>query len=424
MTTRRKILGWLLKVLAKLVIWRYRPGVIGVTGSVGKTSTKLAIATVLERDRLVRVSRSNFNNKIGLSLATLGDYGQDSELAFWSIRGIFFWMRVIIAACWNVLFKKRKYPELLVLEYGVDRPNEMRELLDIARPNIGVITAVGDIPVHVEFFAGPEMVAREKARLIEYLPAAGFAILNYDDAAVNALRERTRAKVFSFGFGAGADMRVTNFENKSDDGKPLGIAFKLEYGGSFVPVRIDGVFGKAQAYAAAAAACVGLIFGMNLVKIAEALKNYKPLYGRMTLISGIKDTFIIDDSYNASPLSMHAALDTLKSLKAKRKIAVLGDMLEIGKYAPEAHEEIGRLAAKTVNVLFVVGPRAKFIAESARHHGLDKRRIFSFDTIDGAGIAVQDALRKGDLVLVKASRSMRFDKIVEEIKDLTQERKP
>ncbi len=401
-------LRWLLKKLAQLMIMRYRPGVITVTGSVGKTSTKLAIAAVLGSGRSVRVSQRNYNNEIGVPFTVIS--GREK------VGGPVFWLFTLIAACVRIAVKMR-YPEVLILEYGADRPGDIKYLLEIARPTVAVITAVGDIPVHVEYYAGPKALAREKGRTIEALPAAGFAVLNFDDATVMDLQERTRAKVMTFGFGDGADVRVTNFETRSsEDGRPVGIAFKLDHVGSVVPVRLDGVFGKAQGYAAAAAAAVGLIFGMNLVKISEALADYQPASGRMALLAGIKGTFIIDDTYNASPLSMHAALDTLRELKGKRKVAVLGDMLEIGKYTIEAHEELGRLAAKVADTLVTVGPRAKFIAEGAKVAGMPKKKVVSFDSADEAKVPVQDLLRKGDIVLLKASRAIGLDKIVEEIR--------
>lgn len=420
-----RTLRWKLKKLARLTIWRFRPGIIGVTGSVGKTSTKLAIKAVLGRERKVWASGGSLNNELGIPLTILGDWS-DEELKLVSreqpphtarIRKLFFWGKVIITSFLRVLFGSRRgYPEVLILEYGADRPGDLKYLLGIAHPNLSVITAIGDIPVHVEFFDGPEDVAREKARLIEHLPTAGFAILNYDDASVMDLKDRTRAHIMTYGFSRGAEVRVTGFENRAEKDRPLGISFKLEHGGSFVPVRLDGNFGKAHAYAAAAAASVGLTFGLNLVKISEALRDYKPAKSRMELLSGIKYTFIIDDAYNASPLSVHAALDTLKALPGKRKVAVLGDMLEVGKYAIEAHERVGRLAGKFVDILVTIGPRAKFIAESAREVGLRKKNIYSFDVADGARKPVQDLLRKGDLILIKGSRAIELDKIVDEIK--------
>lgn len=406
------ILKVVLKKLARLTIWRYRPGIIGITGSVGKTSAKLAIAAVLGSERQVRYSAGNFNNELGLPLTVISSKTK--------IEGFLFWPKVILSAIFQIItprsWQKNKYPELLILEYGADRPGDIKYLLSIARPNISVITAVGNIPVHVEFYSGPEELAREKSRLIEYLPAAGFAILNFDDETIFNLKDRTRAHLMTFGFSKESDVRVTSFETKSDGDRPRGIGFRLEYGGSFVPVKIDGIFGKTQGYAAAAAAAVGLAFGMNLVKISEALHFYKPAPSRMELIPGIKYSYIINDSYNASPLSTHAALDTLLDLPAKRKIAVLGDMTEIGKYTPEAHEEIGRVAANVVDLLITIGPRAKFIAEGARENGMKNKNILSFDTTEESLKPIQDLLKKGDLILVKASHIMGLDKVVEEIK--------
>ena len=407
MSFHKKVLMSVLRFLARWAIRKYQPGIIGITGSVGKTSTKEAVLAVLRQIRKVRASSGNFNNEFGLPLTILGGWTKAG--------GIFFWPKVIAVSLFRLLIGT-SYPEVLILEYGADRPGDLKYLLDIARPQIGIVTAIGDIPVHVEFYAGPDAVAREKSHLVESLPAQGFAILNFDDDTVYDMRERTRAHVMTFGFGERAEIRTTNFENRMENGEPAGIAFKLEYGGSFVPVRLDGTFGRVQAYAAAAAAAVGLAFGMNLVKISEALSYYQVPPRRGKILQGIKETRIFDDSYNASPLSMHAAIDTIKEFKAKRKVAVFGDMLEIGKYAIEAHEEVGRLAAKVFDIIFTVGPRARFIADTANKAGIAKKNIFTFDTADEAKMTVQDVIAKGDLILVKGSRAMGLEKIVEEIK--------
>lgn len=424
-----------LRLLARLTIWRYRPGIVGVTGSVGKTSTKLAIAEVLaslpsEREResiasrRVRVSSGNMNNDLGLPLAILGDWSP-RDLALVSretppgtarFGKLIFWLKVIFGSLWRIIKKTSNYPEIIILEYGADRPGDIKYLLRIARPNLSVITAVGDVPVHLEFYAGSKEVAREKGRLIECLPSAGFAILNHDDETVMMLAPRTRARVITYGFEKGAEMRIARFENWVEKEKPMGIKFKLEYGGNSVPVHIAGAFGKAQAYSAAAAASVGLIFGMNLAKISEALARYRPADSRMQLIPGVKYTYIIDDSYNASPLSMSSALESLRELPATRRIAVLGDMLEIGKYAPEAHENIGRLAAGIVDFLFTVGPRAKFIAEAARKARMKPANIFSFDVADEVEGSLQKLMQKGDVVLVKGSHAMELEKVVDAVK--------
>ncbi len=421
------LLKKIVRRLARWTIWRYRPGIIGITGSVGKTSTKLAIAAVLARDRRVRTAYGNLNSDLGLPLAILGDWSE-RDLALVSratpagerkFEKALFWLKVIAASLVRIVFARPDaYPEILILEYGADRPGDIKYLLGIARPNVSVITAVGSIPVHVEFYEGPADVAREKGRLIEYLPAGGFAILNADDATVLGLQSRTRARVMTYGFERGAEVRLSRFENKVHDGAPAGISFKLEYGSGVVPVRIDGAFGRANAYAAGAAAAVGIAFGMNLVAISDALAHYAPPAHRMQLVPGVKATTIIDDSYNASLIAMRSALETLAALPAKRRIAVLGDMLEIGKYTPEAHEEIGREAAARADVLFTVGPRAKFIAEAARAAGMKRTAIFPFDAADEARKPLQNFIKKGDLILVKGSHAMRMDALVEEIRDV------
>lgn len=419
---KQKLENYLKQVIRKLAIWtvkKYQPGIIAVTGSVGKTSTKEAIFCVLKESRFVRATHGNFNNELGLPLTILGDYQE--------ITGKMFWAKVIFMAVLRLIFRL-KYPEILILEYAADKPGDIKDLLDVAKPQIGVITAVGDVPAHVEFYSGPEAVAREKSKILEVLPSTGFAVLNADDKYVLEMKSRTKAYVMTYGFNDEAAIQITNFENRMEDGKPIGISFKLNYGGSFVPVRIDGCFGKPQLYAAAAAAAVGFAFGMNLVKVSEALQSYESPAQRTNVIPGIKDSFIIDDCYNASPLSMKAAIELADSMKFKRKIAVLGDMLEIGKYTIDAHIEIGNLIAKVFSakggsafggdILVTVGPRSKFIAEAASKKGMSIKNILSFESADDAKLKVQELMKKGDLVLVKGSHAMELEKVVEEIRQI------
>jgi len=397
-----------LKVLAILTLKKYEPGVIGITGSAGKTSTKEAIYAVLKNERLVRRNFGNFNNELGVPLTVLGDYNE--------IKGIFFWPKVISRAIFQLIFNNKNYPEALILEMAADRPGDIHYLADIAKPQISVITAIGEIPVHVEFYSSPEAVAREKAHLIEILPPNGFAVLNYDDKIVYDLKSRTRAHLITYGFSDGADIQVSNLDYRIENNKPAGIIFKVQYGGSFMPIRLNGTFGKPQVYAAASAISVGLIFGMNLVKIAEALLDYDAPPHRMKIINGIKNSLILDDSYNASPLSTRAALETLRDLPAKRKVAVLADMLEIGKYSVEAHRAIGELTAKVTDYLFCIGPRAKFIAEAARQEGFELVQIRVFNNSESAKKIIEKEIKAGDLILIKGSRAMQLEKVIEEIK--------
>lgn len=396
----------LLKLLARLTLTRYEPGIIGVTGNVGKTSAKEAIGIVLRGERIVRASSKNFNNEFGLPLSILGDWEDTGGAAFW--------LKVFASSLLRLIVTDKKYPEVLVLEYGVDRVGDMKYLLDIARPHIGVFSAMGEVPVHVEFFAGVEEIVKEKAKLIQHLPTTGFAILNADDERVMSVREQARANVITFGFAEGADMRITNFQNYADE-ENAGIKFKLTYGGSTVPLTIEGSVGKAPAYAAAIASIVGLIFGMNLVKTGEALMAYHSPKGRQRIIPGLKHSLIIDDTYNASPLAMEEALRTLGSLRVKRKIAVLGDMLELGKHTLSAHEAAGKIVVDAADLLFTVGTRAKMIAEGAAKAGFSKKKIFSFSNIYEAGMQLQQKIQKGDVILVKGSQGVRMERIVKEV---------
>ncbi len=402
----RGLLAALLNLFARLTLVRYRPFIVGVTGSVGKTSTKTAIFTVLKSDFKVRMAGGNLNNEIGLPLAILGDYDKTG--------GLIFWLKVFLKGLLQLILKT-SYPKILVLEYGADRPGDIGYLVKIARPNAAVITAIGDVPVHIEFYKDRDEVIGEKAKLVQAVGAEGLTVLNFDDPEVLTMETLTKSKVLTYGFGEGANMKITNFENRSEFGKPLGVSFKLEYEGSFVPIKVENIFGRGQAYAVAAAACVGLIKGMNLVKIAEASALYEGVPGRARLISGIKDSYIIDDSYNASPLSMRASLEILEELKAPNKIAVLGDMLELGRFASYAHEEIGKILPSIANILITVGPRARFIAASARENGFPKKDIYEFDDSEEAKKTVHNLIEGHEVILVKGSQSMRMEKIVREI---------
>ncbi|MDP3934997.1 MAG: Mur ligase family protein [Candidatus Giovannonibacteria bacterium] len=396
----KKIITKILALEAKLALKKHKPKIIGITGSVGKSSAKEAAAAVLESRFNVRKSVKSYNSELGMALAILG-----LKTAWNNPIG---WIKNIILGFKEIFTKN--FPKILVLEMGVDRPRDFDRLLKIARPDIGIITALGEIPVHVEFFAGPEEIAGEKSKLIKNLPPDGWVILNFDDKKVWEMKLKTGANVLSFGFGAGADILASNYKISED-----GLSFKIDYKGSSVPVRLKNIFGKHSAYAALSAAAVGIIFEMNLIEISEALSKYQSPPGRLRLIPGIKNSLILDDSYNASPLATEAALNTLKELEATRKIVAFGDMLEIGKFTIEAHKAVGEKAAKIADYFVTVGPRAKFSAEEALAHGMSKKQIASFSESREAALHLKELIKEGDLILVKGSQSMRMELITEEL---------
>jgi UDP-N-acetylmuramoyl-tripeptide--D-alanyl-D-alanine ligase len=407
----KKIIIWKINFIARMYLWRFKPMIIAITGNVGKTSTKEAIAAVLSSTKKVRSGKGNLNNEFGVPLAIIG--GFDEEY-YEQGSSPWFWLKVVVVGCWSLVVDQN-YPKILVLEYGADKPGDIKKLVKKFKPHIGVVTAVGEVPVHVEFFAGPEAVAREKSKLVEVLEATDYAILNSDDDIVLDMKKRTKATALTYGFGEGAEIRISNFSYKTDNNIPLGISFKLHYGpNSFVPVNVIGSLGPSQAYAAAAAAAVGIAMDMNLVEISDALSHYNGPKGRLKILAGIKRSWLIDDTYNASPASTRLALSALRELPAKRRIAVLGDMLELGKYSVQAHQTVGDLVDGFVDILICVGARAKFIADSAGNQ-MPKENIFAFDTADMAKRKVQELVKEGDLILIKGSQGMRMERIVEEI---------
>ena len=407
----KKIVIWILRLEARLALRKYRPEIIAVSGNIGKTSTKEAIATVLERRFSVRRSKKSYNSDVGVTLAVLGaETGWNSPAR---------WLSVIADGA-RLLLRRVAYPSVLVLELGADRPGDIARLARWLRPHIAVMTAIGEVPVHVEFFAGREELAAEKATLVRVLGMHGLAVLNADDETVSEMAKVTAGRVLSYGASEDAAVRATNYmlTYQTDERgvrRPLGIAFKLDYNGSTVPVKISGVFGKPALYAALAAAAVGIAKGMNVIEVAEALSAFHGVPGRLRLLGGLKGSMIIDDSYNASPTAMHAALDLLRDLPARRRICVLGDMLEIGRYTIQAHAEMGKRAAEFADAVITVGSRAKFYAEGAAERGMDRKSIFSYGTTDAllADIdRIQAAIGEGDLILVKASQALRLEKAV------------
>ncbi len=400
------------KILAKLAwlqIRKYKPVIIGVTGNAGKTSTKEAIAAVLRSSRTVRIAAGNLNNEFGFALTILGNWDEE-----YYDRGssIGLWLRVLWAGFCGLIIR-RDFAEVFLLEYGADCPGDIKRLATLFKPHIAVITTVGDTPVHIEFFKDTDAVAAEKANLVKILTATDYAVLNHDDSRVLNMKSKTQAHVLTYGFGESSTIQISDFKYiNTDEGKPTGAAFKIYKASGFVPVNIYGSLGKSQAYAVAAAAGVGVILGMNLIKIGEALRQYRGPNGRLKIIDGINGSTIIDDTYNASPASTRLALETLRDLESPRKIAVLGDMLELGEHANLSHQNIGLMTASCADILVCVGSLAKLIAETSK---INKDKIFIFNTSDEAKFKIRSLIRKLDVILVKGSQSMRMERIVAEI---------
>jgi len=408
----KSILQYFLRILSRKIIKKYKPDVVGITGSAGKTSAKEAIATVLASRFNVRKSSKNYNNEFGVPLTIIG-FSKSPASSF------FGWFSVLLSAFKVLCVRDKDYPDMLVLEMGADKPGDIQYLIEIAPCKVGVLTFVSH--AHTEFFKTIKKIAQEKRIIISHLKRDGFAVMNLDNEMVMQQIKTTKAEVVTYGFREGAELQATDLNIIQDDNDhwPAGINFKVIFKGNIVPVFLPGSITKPLVYAALAGLSVGTVFGVNLVEGAHALRDLQPLPGHLTLIPGIKNTLILDDTYNSSPDPSKAALEALNGIDIKsdsKKIVAFSDMLELGAETEASHREIGfKVAEAGVDFLVTVGEAAKHIASAALEAGLDENKIVKFGDSVTAGKFIQEKLTEGDVVLVKGSQSMRMERIVKEI---------
>ncbi|HNN14147.1 MAG TPA: UDP-N-acetylmuramoyl-tripeptide--D-alanyl-D-alanine ligase, partial [Anaerolineales bacterium] len=343
--------------------------VIGITGSVGKSTTKEMVAEVLGTRYRTLKSPGNLNNEIGLPL--------------------------------TILRLSSGY-ERAVLEMGFYIPGEIQFLCDIAQPQIGVVSNVGT--VHAERAGSQEAIFRGKSELPQSLPQDGVAILNFDDPWVRKMEEKTKARVFFYGLSPEADLWADRIEGLGLDG----IRFRLHYKGETLHTRIP-MIGRHSVHTALRAASVGLAEGLTWQEIFEGLAHGHAQLRLVAVRSSI-GALILDDTYNASPESMLAALNLLDELDG-RKIAVLGDMLELGPYERQGHEMVGIRAAQVAKILITLGTRGHMIADAARRAGMKPSSIFEFEEIAPVVDWLQNHLTSTDAVLVKGSHGLKMDRI-------------
>ena len=303
--------------------------------------------------------------------------------------------------------------EILVFESEVEKTDSLDFLIKKSRFPILVVTAKGEIPPQENFFAADIKEVEKIVKLAENFPPFGLLILNFDDETVREIKNKSLAKSLTFGFQEGADFQATDIKLNT------GTNFKINYKGNIVPVWLKKLFGKEQIYSALTAVLIGEVLKLNLVKVSESLKNYNSLPGKMRLIEGIKNSRILDDSGSATAFSMIEALEILAKIEGfNRKIAVLGDVIGIGKYTIEAHETIGEKVKDSADLLLTVGPRAKFIGKGALQRGMSQEKIFQFEEIEKAARSLKDEIKEGDLILVDGSKEMKMGEIVERIKKM------
>lgn len=447
----RKIIATILEIESRLIIKKYKPFIVTVTGSVGKTSAKDAIYSVLAHgdvnagtEKAVRRSEKSFNSEFGVPLTVLGRGN-----AWSSLLG---WIGIILAGL-ELIFFRSEYPATLILEVGADHPGDIKRIARWLSPNIAVVTRIGEVPVHIEFFPSREALVEEKLSLAKV--ATGTLILPADEPDILAVQKGVNGAqdkpTLTYGINTSADVSATDVEiiierDILNNAMPVGISFKINHAGASVLVTLRGVIGMQHVHPILVAAAVGLARGMTLSAIVEACQANVPPPGRMKLLPGLKGTVIIDDTYNASPDAVREALATIARLHEGRKVVVLGDMMELGKFSPEEHRKVGSLAAKilasqeaeqmaggvggtvssgvatvgdgmTHSLLVTVGQRAKMIAEGAVSAGFPEAFIHSFNTSDEAADEIADMVMTGDIVLIKGSQSPRLERITKVLLD-------
>jgi UDP-N-acetylmuramoyl-tripeptide--D-alanyl-D-alanine ligase len=349
---------------------RFNPRVVGITGSVGKSSTKELTWAVLRQRFKTLKNPGNLNNEIGLPLTLL-----DLDDSY----------------------------ERVVLEMGMYNLGEISDLCAIAAPHVGVVTNIG--PTHLERLGSIEHIAQAKAELVQALPPDGVAILNQDDPFVRRMAQQTRARVFTYGLTPEADLWASNVVSEGLEG----IRFVLHYQGEAIHAKVP-LLGRHSAHTALRATAVALIDEMTWQEIMAGLQD-SAIQLRLVSVPGINGSTLLDDTYNASPMSTIAALNLLDDLSGRR-IAVLGDMAELGDQEEEGHRRVGCRAADTIDLLITVGPRAHMIADEARACGLAPEAATEVETNDQAIEHLRQMVQPGDIVLVKGSRSMAMEEIV------------
>lgn len=349
---------------------RHHPRVIGITGSVGKTTTKEMVAAVLGQRFNTLRSRGSYNNEIGLPLT---------------------------------LLQLTRAHERVVLEMGMYDVGEIAELAEIARPHVGVVTNVG--PAHLERAGSVERIANAKAELVEALPPDGSAVLNYDDPLVREMAEKTRARVFFYGLSPRADLWASGIQGMGLEG----IRFRMHYKGETIHLRVP-LLGRHSVHTALRAAAVGLVEGESWQEIVDGLQGGTPQL-RLVAVDGIRGSTLLDDTYNASPQSTLAALNLLDELDG-RKIAVLGDMLELGSYEEEGHRKVGLRVIDSVDLLITIGDLGRIIGEEAQRWGFPESAVFMLADNSQAIELLKDIVGGGDVILVKGSRALQMEEVV------------
>lgn len=401
----KAIILLILTFFARLVIRRYHPKVVMITGSVGKTSTKDATAAALGDSFYLRAPEKSYNSEFGVPLTILGAKNPWNN----PLR----WLAVFKDAL-VLLLLPNHYPNLLVLEVGADRPGDLAKILRIATPDAVIVTRLPEVPVHVEAYASPEALREEEfAPAYALAPEAPLIVASRDEHA-RRMAKRIPARMITYGFAEDSEVRVSRPGYLEEGGRVVGMRADLSTPEGEGELVVRGAAGMHQLVPAAAAVAAALSLGVSLETALASLASYTAPPGRGRIFNGMRGSIVIDDSYNASPAAVEEALKMLGTFPgARRRIAVLGDMLELGRYSVSEHERIGRLASESADIVVSVGVRSRSLVDAARLAGTPAEETYSFDDALTAAGALGEVLQEGDVVLVKGSQSVRTERIVE-----------
>ena len=404
----RNIFAGILASLSRGIIRKYKPTIVMVTGSVGKTSTKDAVAAALSEKFYLRKSDKSYNSDFGVPLTIIGVSNPWANPLAWL---------AVFRTALAVLLLPNHYPKLLVLEVGADSPGDIAKILRIAKPDAVVVTLLPSVPVHVEAYETPAAVREEEFSPVLALSPNSPLILSADDEfAVNNSR-LLEMQACTYGTSELADVRIHDIQiwmekNKLGKETVVGMQAVIEFKEEKYPLKVRGAVGRSQLFAPAAAIATACTLGMTTAEALKGLDSYVSPPGRARVLKGKKNSTIIDDTYNSSPAAAEEILRSLELFPAGRKIAVMGDMLELGRYSVAEHAHIGHIAKETVDVLVTVGPRAKGMGEAALQDGMPKECVHHFETSPEAAAHMEKILEEGDIVLVKGSQGIRMERIV------------
>ncbi len=400
------IIIWILTTEARLVLKKYKPKVIAITGSVGKTGTKDAIYSILSNVYFVRKSEKSLNSEFGVPLTILG------VASGWNNPMI--WISNILEG-FVLLITKNHYPKWLILEVGADAPGDIEKISKWLKTDIVVLTHIGDTPAHIEFFESKKHLVREKMFLIDSLKKEGTLIINKDSTYEEIALLHSRSRVVTYGYSNEANIYASNERFLYDDsGKPVGINFKVNYGSNSIPVDIVGLVGFHSIYSILAAFAVAVSEDINLVSAGKWASEHEATPGRMKIIEGINDSTIFDDSYNSSPDAVIAALDMMNKMDARnRKIVALGDMLELGKHSLKEHVDVYIRALEVSDILYITGLSMKEVFRKTEKKS--KCRVFYFESSKKIAEEIKKDIKSNDVILVKGSQGIRMEYVVAEI---------